>query len=165
MIRTARLLLRQPHLSDLEFVCDLFGRAQMVAHRPDPTPEDRETCTDRLLRDIGHWEQHGFGRWAVENDSELIGFGGVTVSEHFTGLNLSYHVHPAFWGAGYATEVAGAAVNYAFDTLGAQRVIGLAHPSNPASQRVLCRAGLRFERTTELRGAEVALFACSANVV
>lgn len=79
--RSGRLLLRRPAETDLDFLIDLFTRQELVAHRPDPVPDTPQQSAARLARDIGHWNRHGFGRWAVEADGKLIGFGGITVSE------------------------------------------------------------------------------------
>ena len=99
MVRhTQRLSLRMPDERDLGFVTALFARPELVAHRPDPTPDSPEESARRLARDRAHWRLHGFGRWAVEAEGRPIGFGGVTVSTEFDGLNMSYHLHPDCWG-------------------------------------------------------------------
>jgi RimJ/RimL family protein N-acetyltransferase len=108
---------------------------------------------------MAHWDEHGFGRWAAEADGKLVGFGGVTVSKEFDGLNLSYHFHPDSWGKGYATELVQEALDLAFRSLKADRVIGLVRPANPASRRVLERTGFTFEQEVELHGAPTMLFA------
>ncbi|WFU07900.1 GNAT family N-acetyltransferase [Rhizobium sp. CB3090] len=160
--RTKRLLLRMPAEADLDFVTALFVRPELVAHRPDPTPDTPEASARRLDRDIDHWHNHGFGRWAVEADGRLIGFGGVTVSQEFDGLNLSYHLHPDSWGHGYATELVKEALVFSFNDLHAERVIGLARSANVASRRVLEKCGFAFEREVMLRGAPTNLFVLTA---
>lgn len=157
--RSERLLLRRPAQADLDFLIDLFSRWELVAHRPDPIADTPQQSAARLARDIGHWDKHGFGRWAVEADGKLVGFGGVTVSADFGGLNLSYHLHPESWGHGYATELVTAALQAAFGPLHADRVIGLARAANPASRRVLEKCGFAFEQEVMLHGAPTMLFA------
>ncbi|WP_095198696.1 GNAT family N-acetyltransferase [Mesorhizobium carmichaelinearum] len=154
-----RLLLRRPAQADLDFLVDLFSRHELVAHRPDPVADTPQQSAARLARDIGHWDRYGFGRWAVEADGKPVGFGGVTVSADFDGLNLSYHLHPQSWGHGYATELVTQALSAAFGPLQADRVIGLARAANPASRRVLEKCGFAFEREVMLHGAPTMLFA------
>ncbi|MBZ9743401.1 MULTISPECIES: GNAT family N-acetyltransferase [unclassified Mesorhizobium] len=156
--RTARLLLRQPMAADLDFVTRLFARPELVAHRPDPTPDTAQQSADRLLRDIGHWREHGFGRWTIEAGGEPIGFGGLTVSQAFDGLNLSYHLRPESWGQGFATELIREALSLAFDDLHATRVIGLVRTANVASRRALEKNGFRFEREVMLHDAPTNLY-------
>jgi len=161
---TSRLVLRRPRRSDEAFLIDLFGRHELVAHRPDPTPDPPEVSVQRLVRDIAHWDEYGFGRWAAEAEGKLVGFGGVTVSKEFDGLNLSYHFHPDSWGNGYATELVQEALDLAFRSLKADRVIGLVRPANPASRRVLERTGFTFEREVELHGAPTMLYTLEQSV-
>ncbi|TXH81202.1 MAG: N-acetyltransferase [Rhizobium sp.] len=150
---TSRLSLRMPEEQDLDFVTMLFARPELVAHRPDPVPDSAAESARRLARDRAHWRLHGFGRWAVETEGRLIGFGGLTVSTEFGGLNLSYHLHPDHWGNGYATELVTEALAFARDDLQARRVVGLVRPVNIASRRVLEKCGFDFEREIMLHGA------------
>jgi len=162
MVRhTQRLSLRMPEDRDLAFVTALFARPELVAHRPDPTPDSPEECARRLSRDRAHWRLHGFGRWAVEVEGRLIGFGGVTVSTEFEGLNMSYHLHPDCWGSGYATELVNEALAFSFTELSAKRVIGLVRPVNIASRRVLEKCGFGFRREVMLHGTPTYLFSCA----
>jgi RimJ/RimL family protein N-acetyltransferase len=48
-------------------------------------------------------------------------------------------------GRGYATEAAGALLDYAFGTLRCHRVIATCQPQNPASWRVMEKLGMRRE--------------------
>ncbi|OCI91191.1 GNAT family acetyltransferase [Rhizobium sp. AC27/96] len=161
MVRhTQRLSLRAPEDRDLPFLTELFSRPELVVHRPNPTPDSPEESARRLVRDKAHWRVHGFGRWAVEAEGRLIGFGGVTVSTEFEGLNMSYHLHPDCWGSGYATELVRGALAFSFSDLNARRVIGLVRPVNLASRRVLEKCGFGFRREVMLHGAPTHLFSC-----
>jgi len=157
--QTARLVLRRPNTADRGFVVELFSRFELVAHRPHPVPDSPEDSTARLARDIQHWQSHGFGRWAIERDERLIGFGGLTRKHGYRGLNISYHLHPEGWGNGYASELVAEAVAVAFGLLHEDRVIGLVRAANPASRRVLERNGFVFEQEVQLDGAPTQLLA------
>lgn len=162
--QTDRLCLRPPSEGDAAAHLALFAHPLVVRHRPDPRPLGPVASAAKLARDMAHWRAHGFGRWVVRRrlDGELIGFGGVTWPEDDHGfdraLNLSYHVYPAFWGRGYATELARTAVRFAFDGLAASHVIGLARAWNQASARVLEHTGMVFQREIELGGAPSLLY-------
>ncbi|PDT00741.1 GNAT family N-acetyltransferase [Rhizobium chutanense] len=153
MRQTTRLRLRIPEPADIHFLTELFSRPELVAHRPVPRPDSPEESAARLARDIKHWKEHGFGRWAAETEDALIGFGGVTISRDFDGLNLSYHLQPESWGRGYATELVKETLAFAFDDLHADRVMGLVRSANAASKRILEKCGFRFEREVMLHGA------------
>lgn len=151
--RSARLSLRVPQPGDLAFLTGLFARPELVAHRPVPVADTPEASAARLAKDIAHWRAHGYGRWAVEHEGRLIGFGGVTLRPDAGDLNLSYHLHPDHWGQGFASEIVSEALAVAFGPLGFARVVGLVRAVNPASRRVLEKAGFAFEREIMLHGA------------
>ena len=154
--------MRRPVQADLDFMVALFARPELVAHRPHPYPDSPEVTATRFERDIDHWKRRGFGRWAIECGGSVIGFGGLTVKDGFDGLNMSYHLDPAFWGHGYASEFAAEALKVAFGPLKAARIVGLVRPANPASRRVLERVGFVAEAEIMLDGAPTTLFACHA---
>ena len=162
---TARLTLRPPADADLSFMIALFSKSELVAHRPDPTPDDPVVTEARLAREIAHWREFGFGRWAVEADGQLIGFGGVTRSDRYDALNISYHLDPAFWGKGYAVELARAATSYGTDVLRWNRIVGLVRPINGASRRVLEKCGFVHEGSIDLHGAPTLLFSLRTDVL
>ena len=58
---------------------------------------------------------------------------------------LGYYLLPEHWNKGYATEAVRRVVDLAFRGLGAHRVQATAWTRNPASARVLRKAGLRKE--------------------
>lgn len=165
--RTERLLLQPPSIeTDRAAHLALFAHPDAVRHRPDPSPLGEEASDAKLGRDLAHWRNHGFGRWTLRAlDGRIVGFGGVTEPKACNGfadaLNLSYHLHPAEWGKGFATEMARAALAFAFEELQAQHVIGLARPWNPGSVRVLEQIGMTFRREIELGGARTLLHAIS----
>ena len=59
---------------------------------------------------------------------------------------LGYRLVRSSWGKGYATEGSRALVRKAFEELGASRVYATTMVVNPASSRVMEKAGLRFVR-------------------
>lgn len=143
---------------DFPALAALFALPETTAHRPDPTPDRPEASHARLARDLAHWRAEGFGRWRLSVGAETIGFGGLTRRRGFDGLNLSFHLLPAWRGQGLATAFADAAVSLAFARLGADRVLGLARPANRASQRVLIRAGFTARGEAVLGGAPTLVF-------
>ena len=165
-LRTDRLWLREPSSStDTAAHRAIFAHPVVVSHRPDPTPLDATASDAKLAWDIAHWRTHGFGRWTMEcsHSAQIVGFGGVTCAEGEDAaagvLNLSYHLGPEHWGHGYATELASAAIRFAFDQLRAVRVIGLARDWNKGSVRVLERVGRSFVKEIQLGGRPSLLYA------
>jgi 8-oxo-dGTP diphosphatase len=75
---------------------------------------------------------------------------------------IGYWIGPAHWGHGYASEALRRIVHHAFETLGFDRLIANVHTDNPASARVLEKAGFvltgRSVSPSLARGGPVEVF-------
>jgi RimJ/RimL family protein N-acetyltransferase len=71
------------------------------------------------------------------------------------GWKLARHA----WGQGYATEAGAAAIEWAWTTLDAPRLISAIQPGNERSIHVAERLGMRRLEETTLRGQAVVIFA------
>ena len=153
LLRSLRLTGQPVTRADAPFYAELFSKPEVVAFRPDPTPLDRAACETRLEFDVAHWQAHGFGRWGLHHAGHPVGLGGLTLREGFDGLNLSYHLLPAQWGLGLASEFVTAALDYAALTRPQKSIFGLVRPLNAPSIRVLEKAGFKEVRRFEDKGA------------
>jgi RimJ/RimL family protein N-acetyltransferase len=126
-----------------------------------------------LARTQEHWDEHGFGHWAVEpRDGRLagvlIGFVGVAyptfLPELATRPELGWRLASAAWGHGYATEAALGVRDDAFDRLGLPGLISIIHPENERSRRVATKVGMTVERRlrVEALGREVEVWSRDA---
>lgn len=59
--------------------------------------------------------------------------------------DIGYELNPRYWGKGYATEAARAAVDFGFATLQVHRIWAECLAENRASARVLEKLGMRLE--------------------
>jgi RimJ/RimL family protein N-acetyltransferase len=158
-VTTARLTLRRPRPDDVDAVFRIHGDPRTNLHNPDGPQRDRREAEAMLAFFLAHWEEHGFGYWAVEDGgARVIGFGGLMRRPRGDGevLNLYYRFEPEAWGRGYATEVALAAVELARSRHAAIPVVAKTRPANEAAKRVALRAGL--VRRPELDHAGFAVF-------
>ncbi|MFJ5688108.1 GNAT family N-acetyltransferase [Streptomyces sp. NPDC093099] len=62
---------------------------------------------------------------------------------------ISYILREDSWGHGYATHAAGQVAHLAFTTAGLHRLEAMHHPDNPASGRVLVKAGFTHVGTSD----------------
>jgi RimJ/RimL family protein N-acetyltransferase len=80
---------------------------------------------------------------------------GFAVPEGWPGFELAVTLARRWWGLGYATEGARAALTYGFTILQKDRIISLVHPENRASIRVVERVGEKLESRTQHLGQEM----------
>jgi len=86
----------------------------------------------------------GLGTWRAErrDSGDFVGWFALKYVPGTAEIEVGYRLRYGAWGRGYATEGARELVRYGFDDLGLYRIIGVTHPDNAASQRVLLKIGL-----------------------
>ena len=92
---------------------------------------------------VGLWALRGYGFWVVErkSDSVFLGRAGLWRPEGWPGVELARTLDRPYWGNGYATEAAKAALDYGFLKLLVPKLVSLIDPKNAPSQRVAKRLG------------------------
>uniref|UniRef100_UPI003F496307 GNAT family N-acetyltransferase n=1 Tax=Streptomyces achromogenes TaxID=67255 RepID=UPI003F496307 len=78
--------------------------------------------------------------WSILHEDDLIGLISLRRRTPTMGT-ISYILRDDSWGHGYATHAAHQVVTIAFTTAGLNRLEAMHHPDNPASGRVLAKAG------------------------
>jgi RimJ/RimL family protein N-acetyltransferase len=108
--------------------------------------------SDALAERIGgHFDRHGFGLWAVEvpDVAAFIGFIGLAIprfTASFTPcVEVGWRLARRYWGQGYATEGARAAVAFGFAEAGLEEIVSFTVPANRRSLAVMERLGMTSE--------------------
>lgn len=106
---------------------------------------------------LTQWDEKGYGWWAVElkDEGDLIGWCGLNYLEEMDEIEVLYLIGEEYWGRGLATEAARAAVQYAFEVVGIDGLVGIIHIENIASRRVLEKIGLSYKERAHYFGIEV----------
>jgi RimJ/RimL family protein N-acetyltransferase len=145
VIRTERLLLRRWRDDDRPAVAAMNLDPAVMEHFQGLTsPEDSGAFVDRIE---AHWEEHGWGLWAVEvpGVAPFVGFTGLWPATQVLGwpsVEVGWRLARAHWGNGYATEAAGEALRFGFEDLGLEEIVSFTVPQNDRSRRVMERIGL-----------------------
>lgn len=145
-LTTARLLLRPFSLDDVEPLYRIMNEPGIMQYFPTPTAPDQARVERLVERQLEHWQTHGHGWWALEwpENRQFIGWCGLQYLPETAEVEVGYLLDRAYWGRGLATEAASASVTFGFRVHELPFLIGLTHPDNIASQRVLQKAGLTF---------------------
>lgn len=159
-LQTARLTLHPFDEGDTDRLFELFGDPEVMRFVGRGAPLDRDELVASQARVAAHWRAHGFGPLAVVERASgaLIGECGLQLLEDGPDVELTYTLARGFWGRGYATEAAAAALDWGFGALGLTRIVGVAYPENLASQRVLEKVGMRRLGLRRCYGAELVEF-------
>jgi len=149
-VRTDRLLLRR--FSDADRSPFAVLNADPLVMERFPSTLDRAASDAMVDRIDAHWNEHGWGLWAVEvaGGSPFVGFVGLWPGDVAgpgaveVGWRLAHHA----WGRGYAPEGASAALRVGFEHLGLDEIVSFTSVGNANSRRVMDKIGLthRAER-------------------
>jgi RimJ/RimL family protein N-acetyltransferase len=157
-LETERLRLRPFRRSDFEDYAALNADPEVLRHLGSGTQTwDRGRSWRHMAFLIGHWQLGGAGMWAIEHreTGAFVGSVGFAAPDGWPGFELAWILARRWWGQGFATEGARAALAHAFNVLEKGHVISLIHPENRASIRVAERIGERLEGRIEHGGREM----------
>jgi ribosomal-protein-alanine N-acetyltransferase len=149
-LATERLVLRPFEPGDAPALQQLAGHVEIARNTlsiPHPYPDG---AAERWIAGhAGQFAADGHVHFAiVPRDSGLLaGAIGLLVNREHERAELGYWIGVGFWGRGYGSEAARAVVDYGFGVADLNRIFAAHFAHNPASGRVLRKAGLRHEGT------------------
>jgi RimJ/RimL family protein N-acetyltransferase len=123
---------------------------------------DEAASAAYLQRNLGHWDEHRYGLWMLREHGggPIVGLAVLRrlAFADVDDVEVGYGFHRDWWGRGLATEVGRACMAHAWSALALPTVVALTAPGNAASQHVLEKLGLRWEREVTFEGAPAVLF-------
>lgn len=149
ILKTKRLILRPFQLTDAPDLQQLIGNYEvsktlLIVPYPYVDGEAERFINSTLEETNRDTEMH----WAITLDKNLIGGSGLKMKSEEKTITVGYWLGKDFWGKGYMTEALREIINFAFQSTPAERVEACHFASNPASGKVMLKAGMKF---TEIR--------------
>jgi RimJ/RimL family protein N-acetyltransferase len=162
-IETERLSLRPFREADVSALFELLQDPDVVRYIGDRRVPTLQETWRAVAGWLGHWAMRGYGQWAIEERSSgrFIGRAGIINPAEWPGPEVGYVLGREWWGHGYATEAARAAMNWGFEEIGFDELISLIDPDNAASIAVATRLGESLRGETTLLGTTVLTYAIS----
>jgi RimJ/RimL family protein N-acetyltransferase len=159
-LETERLILRPFESGDARDLHAVHSDPSTFEFIGSGPPLSLDETRARIARVAAHFEEHGFAMSAVveRSSGRVIGDCGLQMLEGGPDIEVGYRVGVAWRSRGYATEAAGAWLSYGFETLGLDRIVAVAWPSNTASRRVMEKCGMRLVGPGNHYGHETVLY-------
>ena len=157
-LETERLRLRQWRPGDVDALERIY--AEPDVWRMLAGPFTREAVERQVERFRRHWDERGFGIWAVDEKASgrMIGRVGLQRHDEWTAseakVEVGWTLDREFWGRGLATEGAVASIRFGFETVGLAQIISFTLTGNLASRRVMEKCGLTYRGETVWRGLD-----------
>lgn len=144
-----RVVLREWVPDDLAPFAALNADPRVMRYYPSPLTRAQ---SDAFVRERGvpQFAERGFGLWAVEVPGVVpfIGYVGLAVpafEADFTPcVEIGWRLAFAYWGRGYATEAARAAIAFGFAEAGLEEIVSFTVPENRRSVAVMARLGMSY---------------------
>jgi RimJ/RimL family protein N-acetyltransferase len=157
---TARLVAERLTAAHLPEVRRMDQNEGFMAHLGGV--RDEAATMTYLERNLAHWATHGFGLWMLRDPAQRALIGRAVLRhldvEGADEVEVGYGFYPEFWGRGLATEVARACVSIGRTELGLPSVVAVTLPTHGASQHVMLKSGLVYEREILHEGVPHVLF-------
>lgn len=145
-IETKRLGLRNWKEKDIEPFINMNGDKDVMKYFPKTL--SRAETIEAVNRINQHFEEHGFGLFAIEEKAtrEFIGFTGFSIptfNSFFTPcVEIGWRLKKEVWKKGFATEAAKACLNYGFEALNFDKIVSFTSVLNTDSEKVMQRIGM-----------------------
>ena len=151
-IETKRLLLRPFVESDYQAMYDNWAsRPDNLLHVTWDAYESLEVVKQIIIRWGENYQNLDFYKWAIclkENPYHVIGdISVVDLDETVNACEVGYILSQDYWGKGLMTEALKAVLIYLLQDADFNRVTAKFVTANPASGRVMAKAGMRYEGT------------------
>ena len=144
-INTERLLLRKIMPDDAEMVYKWMSDLDVVKFEDWDVHENVDYTRGFISYLTGDYKSEDIYCWGMQAGEELVGNMLVAgISEDTQTGMIAYYLRKDCWNKGYATEAVKAVINYMFTDVGLARIDAKHSISNPASGKVLKKAGMYY---------------------
>ena len=158
VIASARLVLRPVHSTEAAELHALLVHEDVRRYLTDGVAMSCAWVEGIIRASAVSFSERGLGLWSAREHGAPLIIGLTGFRDFYTPpvFELLYALRPSHWHRGFATEMAQAAVDYAFRHTGLRAVRASTDAPNQASIRVLERLGMRpHGRTAQADAAGV----------
>ena len=146
IIESERLYLKEFTANDVDKLFKLNCDPNVMKYIREPIT-DIKVIKNSINHIINYYSKYtGFGVWAgyLKSNNEFIGFFELAHMDNTDEIEVGYRLHKKYWGKGYATEMTNVLIDYGFNQMGLQEIVGITLLGNTASENVLKKAGLVY---------------------
>ncbi len=161
---TKRLILREFKEDDAQSILELNNDPDVLKFTGD-RPFQNIQEAKRFIQKYDHYDNYGFGRWAVilKENNAFLGWCGLKFTPEKNEHDIGFRFFKKHWNQGFASEAASACLDLGFDEFELTKNIGRAMKENQTSIRVLEKIGLTFDKTFDFDGNEGMIYSIENN--
>ncbi|WP_288444210.1 GNAT family N-acetyltransferase [uncultured Chryseobacterium sp.] len=146
VLQTERLILSQLEEKDIPFIVELLQHrifSDLTSNIPYPYVENDARSWVEMSKEA--FENNTGYTFAIRNKEwQIIGAIGLHDRDDDK-AELGYWIGIPYWNKGYVTEAAKAIIDFGFNELKLNKIFATHFPHNPASGRIMEKAGMEQE--------------------
>lgn len=153
ILETARLVLRTIEVADAPFYLNLVNTRAFIDNIGDRGIRTLEAAREAITSGPVAMQAalgHSIYLLELKGSGASIGMCGLIKRDTLDDVDLGYALLPPYFGNGYAYEAALAVLRHA-RALGMPRLVAITSPGNAASNGLLEKVGMRFEKLLYLK--------------
>lgn len=162
LLETQNLIIKAPQLGDFDHLYALQSDPDVMKYMGNGVRTQNEVMSG-LEKALAHQEKHGFSLGCVfEKESSLfVGRAGLiylAYDDTQPQIEVGYALIQTAWGKGYGVELAQALIQWGFQHLSVNKLVGVINPDNDYSRRVLEQVKMHYVGRSHYWDKEVALY-------
>jgi RimJ/RimL family protein N-acetyltransferase len=163
IFETERLAFRPFVLDDLPQLIEQRADPEVNKYLGGPERQNEEALSTRIRFYIDCYERYGFSMCPMiwNATGEVIGTAGLQPLDGTDEIEVGYSMVKAYWNLGIGTEAARAWMDYGFREKGLERIVAVAQLENKASQHIMEKLGMKYEKTELHYDIDCAFYAIS----
>lgn len=163
MVETERLTFRRFVDDDLPLLIEQRSDPEVNKYLGGPARQNAEALSTRIKFYMDCFDKFGFGMCPMiwKDTGEIIGTAGLQPLEDTGEIEVGYSIVKKFWGMGIGTEAARGWMEYGFNDRGLERIVAVAVIGNEASQNIMKKLGMKFEKNEVHYDEECAFYGIS----
>lgn len=158
-IETERTIMRKLTKEDAIEFYTLNLDEEVLKFTGDKPFENLQIAVD-FLANYDQYEKYGVGRLAVIDKATLkfIGWCGLKYSIDKNEYDIGFRFYRNYWNKGFATETAKKCLEFGFEKLNIEKIVGRAMKENIGSIRVLEKIGMTFKENFDFDGQDGVIY-------
>lgn len=149
VLQTQNLILVKLRKVDAPFILELVNSPGWLKYIGDRNVHSILDAEQYLQNGILKcYKEHGFGFWLVKDSikNQKLGICGITKRESLDFPDIGFAFLPKYQSMGYGYEAAMATLKHAQKNLRLERIVAIVNKENMASNKLLIKIGMRFEK-------------------
>lgn len=164
---TERLILKPTDLEDVDLIFELMNSPKWLEYIGDRNIKTKEDARQYILdKHLPNFENNGYGSYTVilKENGNKVGSSGLFQRDVLEVVDIGFAFLPEYEKKGYGYESSNKILEVAKTEFGLNKVSAITLPNNIASQKLIEKLGLTYQKMIQLSQDDDALMYYEGNL-